>query len=254
MAVVRSGWGRRIAALPRRARVALGAAVVLSVVAVLLLVLPGRGGDGDGDASGDAGASAAIPGHGDTSTTLATGEIEVVAPEGWRAIPVPTLGFGIAVPEDWEAVVLSDEGLARLANAAPVVEDFTASAHAAAATGGLIYAAGEDAEGRVSDVLVRAAPETDITDVGGLEDYARDLAAEAGRSDPEIEVVQGAARPTVRLRFTVGGDGEEAQGTETLVLGDEGTVWSVVVTSDDAQVHGDLAGEIAGTLALGPAS
>ncbi len=101
-------------------------------------------------------------------------------------------------------------------------------------------------------MLVRAAPGTGVTDVAGLEDYARDLAEQAGRSDPEIETVDGAARPTVRLRFTVGGDGEEARGTDTLVLGDDGIVWSVVVTSDDPTVHDDLAARLAGTLAFAP--
>jgi Rieske Fe-S protein len=242
-----SGWGRRLAALPVRARLALVAALVLSVLAVLLLVVPGDGGDGAG---GEAPASG---GHGDplASTTLATGGIEIDAPEGWQAIPVPALGFGIAVPPGWEAAVLSPEGLEALSSAAPAVEGFVDSAHAAAASGGLLYAAGEDDQGQVSDVLVRAAPATGVTDAAGLADYARDLAGQAGRGDPEVEAVEGAALPTVRLRFAVGGgDGEAARGTETLVLADDGIVWSVVVTSDDAAVHDDLAARLTGTLAF----
>jgi hypothetical protein len=249
MAVL-SGWGRRVAALPLRARLALAAAVALSVVAVVLLVAPGGDGDGDGDArAGDVPASV----HGDpgASTTLATGGIEVDAPEGWQAIPVPALRFGIAVPPGWEAAVLSPEGLEALSSAAPAVEGFVESAHAAAASGGLLYAAGEDDEGQVSDVLVRAAPGTDVTDAAGLADYARGLAGQAGRRDPEVESVDGAASPTVRLRFAVGDDGEEAaRGTETLSLAEDGIVWSVVVTSDDAAAHDDLAARLAGTLAF----
>jgi hypothetical protein len=248
-----SGWDRRLSALPLRARLALVAAVVLSVVAVLLLVVPGDGGDGEGD--GGAGDAPAAGGHGDplTSTTLATGGIEVDAPEGWQAIPVPALRFGIAVPPGWEATVLSPEGLEALSSAAPAVEGFVESAHAAAASGGLLYAAGQDDEGLVSDVLVRAAPGTDVTDAAGLADYARDLASQAGRSAPEVEAVEGAALPTVRLRFAIGGEGgEEARGTETLVLAEDGIVWSVVVTSDDAAAHDDLATRLAGTLAFAP--
>jgi hypothetical protein len=248
MALLR-GWGRRLAALGVRARLALVAALVLSVVAVLLLVVPGDGG------AGDAGDAPAQGGHGDplTSTTLATGGIEVDAPEGWQAIPVPALGFGVAVPPGWEATLLSPEGLEALSSAAPAVEGFVESAHAAAASGGLLYAAGEDDQGRVSDVLVRAAPTTGVTDAAGLADYARDLAGQAGRSDPDVEAVEGAARPTVRLRFAIGGDdGEEARGTETLVLADDGIVWSLVVTSDDAAVHDDLAARLTGTLAFAP--
>jgi hypothetical protein len=249
MAVLR-GWGRRVAALPLRARLALVAAVALSVVAVVLLVAPGGDGDGDRDAgAGEAPAS----GHGDpgTSTTLATGGIVVDAPEGWQAIPVPALRFGIAVPPGWEATVLSPEGLEALSSAAPAVEGFVESAHAAAASGGLLYAAGVDDEGQVSDVLVRAAPGTEVTDAAGLADYARVLAGQAGRSDPVVESVEGAESPTVRLRFAVGDDGGEvARGTETLTLAEDGIVWSVVVTSDDAAAHDDLAARLAATLAF----
>ena len=87
-----------------------------------------------------------------------------------------------------------------------------------------MYAAGQDATGRVSDVLVRAAPQTGVTDVAGLEAYAGTLATAAGRTDPDVEVVEDAAQPTVRLRFEVGTGEERAQGTETLVLGPNG--WS----------------------------
>jgi hypothetical protein len=45
------------------------------------------------------------------------------------------------------------------------------------------------------------------------------------------------------------GTGEErAQGTETLVLGPNGLVWSVTVTSDDPALHDDLATSITDTL------
>jgi hypothetical protein len=237
---------RRVAALPRRARLALVAAVVLSVVAVLMVVVPG-----DGDGAGDGGAGGSAPTGGDragTTTTLATGGIEVEAPEGWLVIPVPELRFGIAVPPGWEAALLSEEGLTTLAGASPVVPDFTENAHAAAAAGGVLYAAGEDQEGAVSDLVVRAAPGTGVTDEASLETYAQGLAAEAGRSQPDVAVVADANRPTVRLEFQVGSGDEVAEGTETLVLGPDGIVWSVVVTSDDASIHADLTNRITETL------
>jgi hypothetical protein len=95
---------------------------------------------------------------------------------------------------------------------------------------------------------VRAAPETGVTDVETLAAYARDVAAAAGRTDPQVEVVDGAARPTVRMRFQVGAEDEVAEATETMVLGDDGLVWSVIVTSDDAGTHDDLAADITDTL------
>jgi hypothetical protein len=235
-----------LAAVPRPALVALGVGVVAIVA---LLWVTQTGGDGSGDVDGDAavgsGADAdpTVP-----STTLNTGGIDVAAPDGWLAIPVPDLGFGLAVPPGWEASLLSPEGLATLASASPAVPGFVDSAHQAAASGGLVYAAGEDAAGGVSDVMVRGAPESGVADAAGLAAYARDLAVQAGRADPQVEVVEGATRPTVRMRFQVGGGGETAEGTETLVLGPQGIVWEVIVTSDDAASHDDLATGITDTL------
>ena len=82
------------------------------------------------------------------------------------------------------------------------------------------------------------------------EDYARTLTASGGRTGGRVEVVDGAERPTVRLDFQVGAGGEVAEGTERLVLGPNGIVWSVTVTSDDPDLHDDLASAISDTLTL----
>ena len=235
---------RRIKALPGRARVALAAAVVLSVVAVLLLAWPG--GDGDDGTANDTAPAGDAPAT--SSTTLATGGLDIEAPEGWQEIPVPDLRVGLAVPPGWEATLLSSEALGALANASPVVPDFAENAHAAARAAGVLYAAGEDQAGGVSDLTVRAAPQPGVTDAAGLEEYAAGLAAEAGRSDAVVEVVEGTERPTVRLRFRLGAGDEVAEGTETLVLGPDGFVWSLTVTSDDPAIHDDLVDSLVGTL------
>jgi hypothetical protein len=232
---------RRLRALPGRAKAALALALVL-IVAVVASVVVAVAGDGGGDTAGG-GSGGTLP-----STTLASGDLDLQVPEGWQPIPVPALGFGLAVPPGWEAVLLSPDGLATLSGATPAIPGFVEAATAAAAGGGLVYAAGQDASGQVSDVLVRAAPQTGVTDVAGLEAYAGSLAAAAGRTDPDVEVVEDAARPTVRLRFEVGTGEERAQGTETLVLGPNGLVWSVTVTSDDPALHDDLATSITDTL------
>jgi hypothetical protein len=242
-----TGFVRRVGTLPLRARVALGAAAVLAVAGVLLVVLPG-GDTGDDPAGGDASDAVGDGGATMPSTTLDTGGIDVAAPDGWQVIPVPDLGFGIAVPPGWEAILLSAEGLATLADASPAVPGFVDNAHAAAASGGLLYAAGEDAAGGVSDVMVQGAPQTGVTDAGGLEAYAGDLAAQAGQTDPQIDVVEAAGLPAVRVRFQVGGAGETAEATRTLVLGTDGIVWSLEVTSDDPAIHDELAGGITDTL------
>jgi len=239
---------RQVRALPLRARLALVAAVVLSVVAVLLLAWPGS--DDGGEPAVDGAATDDVPDA--SSTTIATGDIEIDAPEGWQEVAVPTLRFGVAVPPGWETVLLSPEGMAALSRADPVVPGFVDNAQAAADVAGVLYAAGMDGAGRVSDLTVRADPQPEVTDLAGLEAYAAGLAAEAGRADAQVEVVDGAERPTVRLRFQVGAGDEVAEGTETLVLGPDGFVWSVTVTSDDPAIHDELAEQITGTLVFAP--
>ncbi len=201
------------------------------------------------------GKDAAKPGSAMTSTTVNTGGIRVAAPKRWEVIPVPDLGFGLAVPPGWEATLLSPQGLATLAGASPKVPEFVALAHAAAQSGGLLYAAGVDGRGGVSDVVVRGAPKAGVTDVAGLTAYAKQVAAQAGRPDQQVTVVQGAKAPTVQMRFQVPGSGPGArpsQATETLVAGPNDVVWDVTVTSDTAAVHDALARQITGTFTLAP--
>lgn len=241
-------WLASVRALPRRAKAALAAAAVLAVVAVLLIVVPGGGSGDDGEPSDDGEVEPSELTT--TSTTLRTGDLEVDAPDGWQAIPLPSFEVGLAVPPGWEAVKLSPEGLEALSNASPAVPGFVENAHAAAAEGGILYAAGQDAAGRISDLVLRGAPGTGVTDTAGLERYATELAARR-QGEPRVEVVEGAPRPTVRLRFQLAGEGDEgvvAEGTELLVLGPRDIVWSLTVTSEDASIHDDLVDAVARTL------
>jgi hypothetical protein len=236
-------FARELRALPARAKVALVLAIVLTLSVVGALVVAVTGGSDD-PSSADGG-SGAMP-----TTTLLTGDVDIEVPEGWQPTPLPALGVGLGVPPAWEAVRLDAEGLASLAGATPAVPGFADSAHNALEQGGVFYAAGVDAEGRISDVTLRGAPETGVTDRAGLVAYAGELADAAGVTDPEIEPVDGAARPTVRLDFRVDDGDDTAEGTELLVVGDDGVVWSLVVTSGDAAIHDDLVADIADTLTL----
>jgi hypothetical protein len=261
---------RRSAARTAQARRRRTTRIVATALAVALVgglvaaAVSGIGGGGDEDDTGPA-----------TSTTMATGGIDVPAPDGWTAIPVASLGFGVAVPPGWEATVLTQEVLESLERASPQVPGFLDLAHAAAESGAVFYAAGEDDAGRLADVKVRAAPGAGVGDVAQLEDYARQLASSAGLEDAAIERVEGAERPTVRMRYRVArapaspGDGADeagsdggstttsagaapatAEGTETLVAGPDDIVWSVIVTSEDPAAHDDLAARLTDTLAF----
>lgn len=189
------------------------------------------------------------------TTTLDAGGIEVAAPDGWTAIPVPQMGFGLAVPNGWEATILDPEVLASIERSTPAVPGFVEAAHGAAESGSVLYGAGADDQDRVTDLKVRAATGTDVTDAAGLEAYARDLAAEADLPEAAIAVVEGAERPTVRMTFTTEATSAEGEtvpvaGSETLVLGPKGVVWSLIVTSEVPEVEADLAPRIADTFTL----
>ncbi|HEX8803791.1 MAG TPA: hypothetical protein VF743_06350, partial [Acidimicrobiales bacterium] len=229
------------------------AAAVVAVVALSLGAVLAFAGRDDGD--GGAATPEPIPSL--PSTTIDTGGIEVPLPEGWTAAPVPQLGFGIGVPPGWEAVVLSDEMLASLPRSSPRVTGFVAAAQAAADAGAVFYEAGEDQQGRVSDVKVRAATQTGVTDLAALRAYADALAADPDLTGPTVTVVDGAERPTVRIRSTTSATGPEgdtvtSQVTETLVLGPRDVVWSVIVTSEVPEAHDRLAADVVGTLTFAP--
>jgi hypothetical protein len=224
----------------------LAIALVGGLVAAILAAI---GGDGGADEADDAGDGASLP-----STTVDSGGIEVSAPDGWTAIPVASLGFGIAVPPGWEATVLAPEVLESLERSSPAVPGFLDNAHAAAEAGAVFYAAGIDSAGRVADAKVRAVPGAGISTIEQLQEFGRQLTRSSGLGDVPVEAVDGADRPTVRMQYNLGaaGGSAAARGTETLVAGPDDIVWSVIVTSEDAATHEDLADEIAGTLAFPP--
>jgi hypothetical protein len=235
-----------VAGVIRRVLARWWAALALVVVAALGAGLFLWGGGGSGD-DGDA----ALP-----STTIATRGLDIATPDGWSAIPLPSLGFGLAVPEGWESVVLSADGLGRLADAVPKVPGFVDAAHNAAQSGAVFYAAGVDDADHVTDLKVRAASDTGVTDRAGLEDYARRLATDAELPDPEIGVVGDTEWPTVDVRYhsPAANEGESAtEGTERSILAPNGVVYSFVVTSEDPAQHDDLTADLFGTLDFLPA-
>lgn len=250
--------------------------LLLAACAALVVTGVSCGGDEGGadegrgdDQEQDAGSSerSADGGSGDsTTTTVDAGGLEISAPNGWREVPLPTLGFGLAVPEEWEAVLLSAEGLDALRQADPAVPGFRDAAEATAAAGGIFYAAGVEADDRVTDLKVRAAPGTGITTVAALHGYARTLATEAGLAEPEIRAITDAERPTVVVRYTTEveradpADAEaepttvEIEGSELLVVGPSGVVYSLIVTSENPEGHDAFANRVFDTLVFGAAA
>jgi hypothetical protein len=225
--------------------------VAAALVAVALGGALGACSGGDDDHAGGTEESGG-DGGGATTTTMNTGGIEVAAPEGWLPIPAPDIGIGLAVPPGWEATLLSPEGLATLSGASPAVPGFTDLAHAAAAQGGLVYAAGQDAAGGISDVMVRATPGTGVTDDETLK-YAAELTAANNGTDPtRVSLVEDASWPMATVPFTLGpasgSDTRTAEARSVLVAGPGDILWEVTVAADDAATLDQLTEQIRGTL------
>jgi hypothetical protein len=218
-----------------------------STAVALLLVAGGcSGDDGDeADASSTTEPDAGI--HNPTSsTTLAAGGLDIDVPEGFTAIPLPSAGFGLAIPDGWEAAVLTDESLARL-EALEASPAFVAAARNAAASGANLYAAGTDEAGGVADLKVIRLPRSDV-DAAAVEQAAQQAVAAAppgARLDLRLEEEP----PAARIRFDVSAGGVTAEGTQWLIAGPD-AIWSLVVTSEDPASHDALADQIARSLVL----
>jgi hypothetical protein len=205
-----------------------------ATVAAVLLAAAALGGCGDDD---DAIPPADPLPEGEdlphSSPEADPGGIEVPAIPGTFAAPVPSLGFGIAVPQGWNATLLSDGALSRLAEADLAEPFFVEAARNVAASGAVFYAAGVDDEGRVAEIKIDVQEGAD-TDPAAIRAAAEAAVAEAGGTD--VQVVEGEAgrvRLDFRMALTSADDGQpiDAYASELLVP-DGDRLWSIIVTSE----------------------
>lgn len=223
------------------------------LAAVALVVGATLGACSDDDESGSAASGQTEPpAHATTtSTPLDFGELELEVPDGYFPIPVPDAGFGLALPEGFEATLLSPEAIDRLGQSRAAGEGFVGAALEAADSGALLYAARVEPDGAVTDVKlgVRFGDDPDallLSTVAEIE--ARDeLADLAVNSDSEAG--------TARIRFTTAGpeDGpERAEGTQYLYRA-PGAVWSLIITSEKSpDEHETVSDAIADTFVVTP--
>jgi hypothetical protein len=226
-----------LARLTRRPYVVGGLGVLMALGGALYLT-----GADDGDDDETAGAAADV-----TTTTLATGDLRVSHPPGWQAVPLPSLGFGLAVPPGWEATRTDPETLAALAGGTLDNPGFVDSARNAAGSGAVLYAAAQDERGRVSDVKVQVLPRPRPTSSTELRELADGLVAALAPSTPEpvVEV----SGDTATFTVDVGSAGVSYRVTQVLRAGPDRVV-SLIITSEDAAAHDDLAASIGETLTL----
>lgn len=174
-----------------------------------------------------------LPPH--TSPEADPGGLEAPQVAGTTFAPFPSLGFGIAVPEGWNATRLDEEAFERLEDATLAEPFFLEAARNVASTGAVFYAAGVDEQGRVAEIkidvedgvdtavdVVRAAAEAEVLAAGGTD--LNVVVAEDGRVRLDFRLEQEAAG---------GGDRIDAHVSRVLVP-DGDRLWSIVVTSEDA--------------------
>jgi hypothetical protein len=226
----------------------LGALAVLLALGAALVVF--GGGDDDDDPAGRPGDT--------TTTTLAVGDLEIDAAEGWDPIPLPSLGFGLALPPGWEATRTDEATLDALAGRQLANPGFVDSARNAAASGAVLYGAHQDGEGRVSDVKVLVLPRPGATSAAELRELADGLVEKAELRGAVVTESTVGDDPVVAMRYDIaasaaggegGAGGAAAVGTQILRAGDDAVV-SLIVTSEDTAAHDALAESIARTLAL----
>ncbi len=174
-----------------------------------------------------------LPAH--TSPEADPGELEVPEIPGTTFAPFPSLGFGIAIPEGWNATRLDDEAFERLEDADLAEPFFLEAARNVAATGAVFYAAGVDEQGRVAEIKV------DVEDGAETEAQAVRTAAEAevlaaGGTDLNVvEAPDGRVRLDFRLeQQAADGDDRIDAHVSRLLVPDGDRLWSIVVTSEDA--------------------
>lgn len=204
-------------------------------VAALLAVsvaLTGCGGDDGPPPADPLPEQSELPGHGGAEQAD-PGDLEVPEIAGTTFAPFPSLGFGIAVPEGWNATRLDDEALARLEDADLAQPFFLDAARNVASTGALFYAAGVDEEGRVAEIKVDVEEAVSIDEVRAPAEA--EVLAAGGTDVNVVQVDDGRVRIDFRLSQPSADGGETIDAyVSRLLVPDDDQVWSIVVTSEDA--------------------
>jgi len=171
-----------------------------------------------------------LPTHG--SVEPDTGSIDVPEVPGTFPAAFPSLGFGLAVPQGWNATRLTEGDLERLADAELAEPFFLDAARAVAGTGAVFYAAGIDDRGRVAEIKVDLQ---EGVDVAAARAEAEAAVGQAGATDLQVvEAEDGRVRLDFRLEQPAADDGELIDAhLSQLLVPDDGRVWSVIVTSED---------------------
>lgn len=213
-----------------------------AALAALLCLVALACSDDDSPSAATTTTTAPVGDHTPTTQAPETGGIEVPEIPGTFPAAIPSLGFGIAVPQGWQATVLTDEAIERLEAATLTQPSFVEAAKNVFASGAVFYAAGVDDEGRVGELKVDVQEDADAS-VEAIAALAAAV-AESGRVEDATIVDDldgGRVRVDYRLPATgavEGDDPDDPSGAiETIgsqiFVPDGDRVWSFIVTSED---------------------
>lgn len=210
----------------------------ITAVVVVALALASCSDDDDGATPAPDDTTDTSVGLDHTPTTQApeTGGIDVPEIPGTFTAAIPSLGFGIAVPEGWQATVLSEDAIERLEAATLSQPSFLDAARNVMASGAVFYAAGVDDEGRVSELKVDVQDGAD-TSPEGIAALAASVVDSGKVEDATVTDDLGDGRIRVDYRLSPPADDADHAGVETigsqLFVPDGDRVWSFIVTSED---------------------
>jgi hypothetical protein len=227
---------------PRRCR-------LLAVVVPVALLVPAACGDDDEVTDPPPVPLTETPSddpHG-TTAPLEPGDLEIDPPDGFTSVPLVSLGIGLGLPEDWQAVVLTDEAIERIEELG-FLAGFADAARDAQRSGAVLYAAtGPERDDGVADLELRRIREPgDRPAADALAQVAASILA-AAPPGAELDEQLDADPPRARIRFEVPDDRLGAVVTQWLVTGPT-AVWSLVLTSEDADRHDALAEAVVDTV------
>lgn len=213
-----------------------------AALAVFLLAF-GACSDDDGpssDEQADRDAGADEPIAPPTTPPAETGGIDVPDIPGTFPAAVPSAGFGIAVPEGWQATVLTEDALARLEEARLARPSFLAAARQLFEAGAVFYAAGLDEQDRVSELKIDVQDDADTSQeaimalAGSVAESSQVTDAVVVEDDPEDDRI----RVDYRLALPSADDGTpiDALGSQLFVV-DGDRLWSFIITSEDTDTQ-----------------
>ena len=221
-----------------------------------LAVLPACSDDDPASSSSDPGSSDSSIASPHTTPSIDFGDLDLVVPRGYQPVPLPKLGFGLAIPDGWQVSLVTDDALRRLVNAQLADPAFLDSARQAAASGAILYAAGVSPELQVTDLKVDVQQQ-EGADLAAARAAADDVAARAEIIDATVSEFDGAATKAVRVRFQQKGPGgpdapATSEATQYFFPGND-QLWSLLIISEDPATHDAQADALAATFVLSPA-